>query len=359
MIAEELTYRRASDADIPQIVDLFRAAFDKELDPEQWRWQVGENPFAPPVVWLAMAPDGRAAGHYSLIRVPLWREGQRALGAFSVMSMVHPEFQRRGILKRLYALADGEFDRLTSGRGAYMSFVNQNSFPVYTQTFGWKELDAPLPVYFRILDPEKVVSRYVGPRALRKLVAAAARPIAAAVFARRRSAVPVRTVNRFEQGADAVWDRLRSAVEIATDRRSDYLNWRYVTSPREYVIHAAGELDRRVAYVVSRLDEKFGQKLGYIMDVLAASGDEDHALAALQGACQHLQENGCGMVTALASQPPLIRASLRAAGFRRLPRALMPHPMHFISRDLAPAEWKTSLHHASNWYMSWSDHDVA
>jgi hypothetical protein len=50
-------------------------------------------------VYLAETPEGRIVGHYSLIPTPFRRGGKQVLAALSIQSMIHPDFQRQGILK--------------------------------------------------------------------------------------------------------------------------------------------------------------------------------------------------------------------------------------------------------------------
>ena len=120
----------------------------------------------------------------------------------------------------------------------------------------------------------------------------------------------------------------------------------------------AEQADQLVGLVVTRDEERFGQRFGYLVELMF---DVDRPMAArllIEEANKQLRRQGCGMVTAIALEPKVIRNILTASGFRRLPARLMPHSIHFCARDRAPDDSAKGLTTPSNWFLSWSDHDV-
>lgn len=346
------------DGDQEAILRLCSEVFGAEMLPAHWRWQMLDNPARPAVIWIAEKADGTMTGHCSLIPVPLWRDGRVETGVWSIMSMVHPDYQRQGMLRKLVAAAEQEF--ADSGGSAGLSFVNQNSIHVYTKQMGWSELRGETPVYFSVLDPARVLRKYIGSPAIASIAGALIRPFTSLVFRGGRTArgseIRISEVDRFDDRVDELWSSMRSRVRLATDRASGYLNWRFMENPREYTIHIAEERGELAGIVVTRVDVKFGQQLGYIAELFFRPGSGEAGIALLARARQVLRQAGCGMVTALALEPPEIRTALVSSGFRRLPQRLMPHPIHFISKDFSNRS--DPLTDPSRWFVSWSDHDV-
>lgn len=346
------------DGDQEAILGLCGEVFGAKMPPAHWRWQMLDNPARPAVIWIAEKTDGTMIGHCSLIPAPLWRDGGVETGAWSIMSMVHPDYQRQGMLRKLVAAAEQEF--ADSGGSAGLSFVNQNSIHVYTKQMGWSELEGETPVYFSILDPARVLRKYASSPAITAIAGALIRPFTSLVFRGDRvnagSELRISKVDGFDDRLDGLWASMRSGVALATDRGSRYLRWRFVENPREYVIHIAEERGELVGIVVTRVDVKFGQQFGYIAEFFFRPGSDEAGVELLARARTVLHDAGCGMVTALALEPLEIRMALTRSGFRRLPRRLMPHPIHFISKDFSHRS--QPLTDPSRWFVSWSDHDV-
>ena len=120
------------------------------MPPAHWRWQFPSNPFSRPIVYLAETPDGRLVGHYALIPRPFRDGSRRTLAALSIQSMVHPDFQKQGILKALAAAAEKQLDE--DGVDIGITFLNDNSLHAYTQHFGWTELAGSNFILFTVLE---------------------------------------------------------------------------------------------------------------------------------------------------------------------------------------------------------------
>ncbi|HUF17222.1 MAG TPA: GNAT family N-acetyltransferase [Thermoanaerobaculia bacterium] len=346
------------EGDQAAILRLCLKVFGAEMPAAHWRWQMLGNPTRQAVIWVAETRGGTMTGHCSLIPVPLWRDGKVGIGAWSILSMVHPDYQRQGILRKLVAAAEAQFAEANGSAG--FAFVNQNSIHVYTRQMGWSELQSEMPVYFAVLDPSQVLRKYISSTAIAGVAGTIIRPFTSLLFRSERGSqgadLRISRVDEFDERVDEIWESVRPDVKLATDRSWRYLRWRFTESPREYVLHIAEDRGQLSGIVVTRVDMKFGQRFGYIAEFFFRPGADEAGVALLARARGVLREAGCGMVTAMALEPPAIRNALERAGFRRLPRRLMPHPIHFISKDLTPR--KDSLTDPSSWFVSWSDHDV-
>lgn len=356
----EWTVRPLRPGDRAAILELHERVFGSALSPDQWDWQFTDNPFSRPVVWLAENTRGEIVGHYCQVPVPFWRAGSTELGGYSILSMVHPDYQRQGMLRALAKSAEEQLSEDSVRMGA--TFLNDNSYPVYTKRLGWREVEGELPVYYTVLDAGEVLKRYVRLGIVARVAGTLATPFVRLLFRSSRvragSMITVREAKLFDERVDLLWERVRGAVRYATDRRQDYLNWRIVDCPRRYTIHIAEEAAELLGLVVTREDERFGQRFGYVVELMFASERPDAGSLLIERAKEQLRREGCGLVTAIALEPEATRNALAKAGFRRLPARLMPHEIHFCARDRTPDVSSEGLTSPANWFISWSDHDV-
>ncbi len=344
-----------------KIQALSATVFGTEMSDAVWRWQYLDNPCSRPIAFVAETGNGRIVGHYSLIPVPFWRSGSVETAAYSVLSMVHPDFQRQGMLKELAAAGEHQLDEDAISTG--VTYLNDNSLTVYTQRLGWTRLEGPLPVYWSVIDAPLVASGAGLPQPLKAIAIAGAwlgKLPTAAVFrcVTTDLGVEIREMERFDRSVDALWDSVADKFQYAIVRNSMYLNWRYADNPTDYRIFLAGPDGECNGFVVIRAEEKFGVRFGYIADLVFDPEDPDVGLALLRHARRELHAMGCGMISALALQPAEQVRAFRSAGFRRLPKPLLPHGIHFCVKDRTDRQEDALLSRPEDWFVGWGDHDV-
>ncbi|MBI4403584.1 MAG: GNAT family N-acetyltransferase [Deltaproteobacteria bacterium] len=337
--------------DTKSILELFQLVFGCALDERRWQWQFEKNPFAKPIIKLAHDGD-KLIGHYSLVPLPFWRQGKTELAAFSIHSMVHPQYQRQGILKKLAFAAEED---LAKNKIAFsITFLNDNSFPVYTNNLGWQELDSHLPIFITLLKPEEALAKIL-PRALATFLSPATRILFRQKAILNTNGIYIREVDRFDERVDLLWSQVRQSVKAATERNASYLNWRFCDNPSSYKIFFAEQEDRLLGFVTVRDAQKYGLKMGYVAEMLF---DPQRPLVGqylAEKALHELKENGCCAATAMASMRWLQKAFV-SAGMRKLPSVAMPHGMHLCFKQ-EHSEGGVLLDRAG-WFYTWSDHDV-
>lgn len=143
MTAEELTTRRAVDADLDSILELARRALGWSDDDTAFlRWKHFDNAFGVSPMWVAL--DGeRVAGFRSFMRWEFTAPGRERLrAARAVDTATDPDYQGRGIFTRLTLEAIEEL------RDEAVAFIfntpNEKSRPGYLK-MGWQEVGR-LPV---------------------------------------------------------------------------------------------------------------------------------------------------------------------------------------------------------------------
>jgi len=152
--------RPATDQDIPVIVDLLKKSLGEELMPKSetyWRWKHVSNPFGKSPVLLAFE-DGMLVGVRAFMRWQWMYQGQRFESVRAVDTATHPDYQGRGIFKKLtLSLLDH-----CKAEGWHFVFntPNQSSKPGYLK-MGWKEA-GKLPINIKLSRPFSIALQATG-----------------------------------------------------------------------------------------------------------------------------------------------------------------------------------------------------
>ncbi|MFE6868040.1 GNAT family N-acetyltransferase [Kitasatospora sp. NPDC057692] len=322
----ELTFRPLAEADLPALLDLLTASLAGGPTGTRtagfFAWKHRRNPFGASPGMVAEAPDGRLVGVRLFLRWQ-WRrggeDGSEVAAVRPVDTATHPDFQGRGIFRRLTV---DLLDQVADEAALVFNTPNGNSLPGYRK-MGWQELGR-VPVAVRAVRPAAFAR---GVRAaLARRPAGPARPVDEDCRLPTAAAWLAAHVGAGEHGALAELLRERAAADaadrrLAVHRTPEFLRWRYGEAPG---------LDYRVL-TVHRGDELTGLALGRprrrgplaeftLADVIVRPGDRDSAARLLRAAAR---ESGCDHVaTHLSPGTEAADAALRA-GYLRAPRTGM------------------------------------
>ncbi|MFF7458806.1 GNAT family N-acetyltransferase [Kitasatospora sp. NPDC008115] len=343
----ELTFRPLAESDLPAVLDLLTVTLAGGPTGTRtagfFAWKHRRNPFGASPGMVAETPDGRLAGVRLFLRWQ-WRRG----GDGTVVSAVrpvdtatHPDFQGRGIFRRLTL---DLLDEVADETALVFNTPNGNSLPGYRR-MGWQELGR-VPISVRAVRPAAfargvraaLARRPAGPA--RPAGDACRLPTAADWLAAHTDAGghgPLAELLRERAAADAADHRL------AVHRTPEFLRWRYGDAPG---------LDYRVL-TVHRGDELTGLALGRprrrgplaeftLADVIVRPGDRGSAARLLRAAAR---ESGCDHVaTHLSPGTEAADAALRT-GYLPAPRTGMTLAARTPAgpTPLTPADWRFSL----------------
>jgi GNAT superfamily N-acetyltransferase len=169
---------------------------DDALTPDEFDWWFARNPAGS--LMSVARDDGQVLGvaSHSLYRMMLG--GEERLASFSVHATTTPAARGKGIFVALERKHEQEAQE--RGAAVVLAFASAPTAPLFLGPLGWSEIG-----HLRIW----------------------ARPLP---LGRKR----VEAVRRFEGGRDAAASWPNHVV-----RNADYLNWRYLDSPRDYVAYRA------------------------------------------------------------------------------------------------------------------------
>jgi hypothetical protein len=212
--------RQASVADLDAIVKLARTSLGWNADNDAlfFRWKHFENPFGESPMWTASSND-RIVGFRTFLRWEFQGPDGRSLRAVrAVDTATDPDFQGRGIFRRLTLHGIEELSH--EGVRAVFNTPNSKSLPGYLK-MGWHVVGRPHVV----VKPRSITSlgRLAGAR-----TSAARQPIEVA------AGVAPGDAFQDEVSVATLLSRLSPRTGLATVYSRDYLSWRYGFAPLGY-----------------------------------------------------------------------------------------------------------------------------
>jgi GNAT superfamily N-acetyltransferase len=233
-VEQGVSVRPFVEDDLPRVLDLLDASLGGgpagRRPPEFFRWKHLDGPFGPS--FMLVAADGdRLVGLRAFMRWRFAAGGRTVRAARAVDTATHPDYQGRGIFKRLtLALLDavaGEVDLV-------FNTPNDKSGPGYLR-MGWREVGR-VPVAVRVRRPLRLLARGRGR-------GPGGEPAAApAVRAEPAAAV----LEDGDQVAALLAREPAAPSRLSTPRDLAYLRWRYGAAPllgyRAVVERRGGEI---------------------------------------------------------------------------------------------------------------------
>ena len=222
-----VTTRRASAADLPEILELARAALGwTDVDTSFLEWKHLRNSFGESPMWVAEA-DRRVVGFRTFLRWEFTDRSGAVLHAVrAVDTATAPDFQGQGIFRRLTL---GALDELRDdGVDFVFNTPNEKSLPGYLD-MGWHQVGR-LPVVVR-------PNRWHFP-----LAVIGARRAASRDAIDSSVGVPAADALRDHSAVEDLLSVVQRSSGIATHRTPQHLVWRYGNPALGYRIACGGSL---------------------------------------------------------------------------------------------------------------------
>lgn len=302
MTAEPLV-RPVRDSERDPLVDLKCRTFDG-LDPareqRRWDWQYLGNPFRSPdspLAWVVEL-EGKIAGCYGLLPWRVTIDGVATESTCGIDFAVEPELRGRRL-----------------GHAVAERFMD----PAFT----------PFPF---ITSPTPATCHLMGTYGA-TILRGRDEPC---LWVRGRGAAPppaddagLVRLARFDERADALWERLARRHRLVTPRTSDYLQWRYAEYPFGGALalgleDGSGGLRGILVYQRQR---RLGQ--AYVCELIVDADDAQGAARLLARAAERARDDACDLYA--LQRDAALQSHLAAAGFD----AVAEHPLEFLCRPPA------------------------
>lgn len=326
----ELLYRRSFGTEAPEALRL------------RWDWEHRRNPAARAEASFMVAREGPtvvAAAPIMPVRVSL--RGRDIEGGWAVDPLVAAERQRQGLAETLLRTWDRQ---VGIGLGARLS----SATALLLERMRW-----PAPVVLPCLVKplsRRAFRRPTWPVAINRLVSAVTLPLVRLVSLPRPIRDEVEIVRRFDEGFDALWNRVAGSFDLAVRRDAAYLNWRYIEPPHvRYTVAALRREDRVEGYAVYRhLREPHG-RVTQIVDLLTAPDDERGLKALLRWIDREARAEDSDKIRCFATHA-VFRRALKRSGYFPVKSSATIHLK--VNAEEVPAGFYT---HTDGWHFTIGD----
>lgn len=329
------------------VVEAYRQLFpnDPAKTEALLRWRFEHNPHGPAKFAIA-EQDGRIAGMIALVPTRL-RSGLTARRGYQAIdTAVHPDWRGRGMFVRLGTAAQDQ-DAL-SGEILW-GFPNANAAPGWFGRLGWTNF-GPAPLMMRPLRFSYLFGK-IHP-ALRSL------DVRLVGSCRVRSKVYAEGGELAEK-LDQLWQQVRAGFGVAVDRDGDWMRWRLLDKPDAAyrcvgLENDNGEIE---AFVATKVADKHGGRLCYVMEALGVPGQEAELTGLLKAELSRAASEGAELALAWCPRSAPNHVAYRKTGLLSVPARLRPIEINFGARALAQAA-AASAQPGAKWYVSFLDSDT-
>lgn len=319
---------------------LFAGDPDKALDLLEWRFR--DNPHGQAQFAVATAAN-RVTGMIALVPTILVNT-PGVNGYQAIDTAVHPSERGKGLFVKMGAVAQ---DKL--GGDVLWGFPNANASPGWYGRLGWTDF-GPVPLLIRPLRSGFVFERLHPKLKALDFNLVRQRKIQAHVF---------NDGDEFDRDFDRLWRRIASQYGTAVDRSGAWMRWRLFEKPgAEYRClgrkDSAGDLE---AFVATKLADKHGSRLCYVMEALSLEGQSKLLTRMLLAELGRAARGGAEAALAWCSAKAPNYSAYRRAGFLPVPARLRPIEINFGAKALR-AESAGAAALGANWYVSFLDSDT-
>lgn len=314
-----------------------------------WRWKFHQGQDN---IFLCFDEEG-IAGHLGGVPKRFYIDGEPIEAAQVTDAMIAVRAREHGAFLRI------AIPCLSNLRRKYplvYSYLNGNAIPLYEKGFRWTSVTPHLPVYLKPLNFQSLVKKKIG---------AFLAPLGASVdlflkvFNFSRSlpdGLNFRNTSKFGNTFSELWSHCPYRSRVSLERNHQYLNWRYTDSPFLYKNICLFEGNRLRGYGIYRMVDRFGLKLGLLMEHISDTEDPTINRVLLARLLEELRSQGADLVASLSLKNSPWTVILRRAGFLRPPLSLLPHPLVLsvapTSKDLSKI-----ISSPDNWFISFGDVD--
>lgn len=315
----DLTVRRTNPEDREAVIDLLRVSLGREVDDRYealFAWKHEENAFGPSPAWVASDGD-RLVGFRTFMRWEFVDRDRVIRAVRAVDTATHPDYQGRGIFKRLTLHALDELR--AEGVDFVFNTPNDQSRPGYLK-MGWQTI-GQLPTLVRATPWWKA-------GAIAKARVPAERwstPSSAGIAAVH--------VLGDTQGVEALLANRAGGDGLATRLSAEFLRWRFGTPLLGYRAVVA---DRGIEHgaALFRVRRRGPAREAALVAVLTRAGDRRTATRLVRSVARVADAD---YLLALGRGP------IWSGGLVRLPRTGPVLAWRSVCASVPPAEWNLTL----------------
>ena len=314
-----------------------------------WDWHFLENPYTSAEnlpVWLAF--DGeRIAGQLAATQVKLQIGGEREDAIWILDLIVHNDFRRRGIAKKLVRAAE-DFCPLRLG----VNTAAQRSTELLLG-MDW-QLISRVPRFGKLLFAGNAVREIRRNDSARRIFNRLSRAFSAKIadpFADGK----LRIVEKFDESFDELWQSSQPLNKCAVVREADFLNWQFVNQPdKKYDVFGYYENEKLLGYAVMffrRADKNGAIDKAAVSDIFYHPARGEKVVEALLAGIIYLARERKAGSLVIDALDDLIVGKLRKFKFRPI-----KNPLQLLVKS---ANYQNLLYDENRWFLTRADADVS
>lgn len=351
-MSDEPVLQRYRTADRLEVFDFLRAMYSPDISARmisQWAWKYETNPFNPPEgpVVNIIRVDGKLIALLAGFRLNMWMGGIECLAECSGDWVVHPDFRRQKLWRRVGAMQPNEAAILFSW----------SRLPARVAV-GLKWTIEPLTPLLKILDAGPLVEHFTHSGLLAAVGASASAVARVAGTPLRRlrggRSGARRRLEVFDDSVDALWERAWRPQLGMLVRDHRYLNWRYCQRPdATYTLFGIERESQLAGFLVARAGTHQGMPWGYLVDFLAPENSNDVLSSLIDDAIEDFRRIGVAAVSCYATDPAT-RNLLFRHGFFPVRQSEQIRVFRYIRSKRTDLSKFATLR---QWYMTMGDGD--
>ena len=327
-----------------------------------WHWEFKESPVKKIAILIA-EKESVMASQYALIPLNMNFLGNKILGALSLNTVTDKKFRGLGLFPYL---ATSLYNKLSKeGIKFIYGFPNAMSIKGFIKRLSWIEI-SKFPVIIKPINIIPYITRiaqYLPIFMVKFCSFILCTPFNISSWLTnlliRKSAIRLEEVEHFDSKVDKLWETTQIKKQIAVIRDSEFLNWRYLIKPyHNYKAYIALESDIVVGFVIFYIEERFGLRMMYIMELIVKEDNRSIYQTLLNATLKQARKKKIHLISILSLESNPHHSLLRKNGYVSLPRKLLPQKLYFGARINNSDIDHNILYDKKNWYVSWGDIDV-
>lgn len=241
-----------------------------------------------------------------------------------------------------------------------IGFPNNTSVQVIINKGNWFEI-SKIPLYFRPLNFCSLINNYIKNNFFSKILGKFFNFLHSLLFKKEKEVddISIERIFEFGEEFDDLWNLVRKKIKIAVIRDSTYLNWRYIQKPEEnYIIFNIKKNKELKGYIVLKIAQKFGLKIGLIIDILADPTNILYVNCLINHVILYFQKMKTDLISVIMYPNHVYLKSLKKLGFIKVFKKLMPQKFYFVAKANNNEVIEKFIKNPKNWYITWGDTDV-
>jgi Acetyltransferase (GNAT) domain len=166
----------------------------------------------------------------------------------------------------------------------------------------------------------------------------------------------IKLITNFNEDYNELWNFFSENITISINRNANYMNWRFVSKPKEYYHKFAIYENNVLSGIIVYCNKiKHGGNIGYIMELICKN--EFYSKKLLKHAISHMKKEKVDACLTWCFDHSPNKLAYKKSFFMKFPKKLQSIELHF-GYACFEKELNELLSKRENWYLSYADSDT-